>query len=542
MSFKLKIIGSYIILIVILLATNASIYSNIDQIERTMKALNEESFKGITLLLEADRDAYQSNLALLQISDASQEKNVEKLLKTGVYDNLQQTFDRFKKFETIIGVYMPSEKSRFVTFYEKHEFLKKDTDHIVKLIQNKSLQEASTYYFNTYDKNFSNMRGVIDQFTDLTYKVVEGKIQAMTELVETSKRGFLISAIFSTLIALFFSIFLGRTIVKSTSILDERFKNLASQDADLSIRLETNGLEKEFITITESANLFIAKLQEIINNSKVASNENAAIASELSSTALYVGQNSEKQSQYIDKTATYSKNLNDKLTVSVVGAKESQSNLASTQIEMSKMTDKVNILQHAMQETVKSELALQNKLEQASRNANEVKSILQVIRDIADQTNLLALNAAIEAARAGEHGRGFAVVADEVRALAERTQKSLVEIDSTTNLVVQSVMESTDAINQNSKKVHALTQTTDELQKAIAVVVHVLEEAVTSAGKSVEDYIQTSNEINNIVEEIQKTNHLTAENVRSVEEVSAASEQLHTMTEKLNNELMKFKS
>ena len=301
-------------------------------------------------------------------------------------------------------------------------------------------------------------------------------------------------------------------------------------------------LEKEFTTIAESANKFIAKLQEIINNSKVASNENAAIASELSSTALHVGQNLQEQSHTIERTAEHGKSLSAKLVISVNGAKESQTNLVSTQMEMSKMTDKVDILQHAMQETVESELALQNKLEQASRNANEVKSILQVIRNIADQTNFLALNAAIEAAREGEHGQGFAVVADEVRALAERTQKSLVEIDSTTNLVVQSVMESTKAINQNSKKVHTLTQTTDELQKAIAVVVHVLKEAVTSAGKSVEDYIQTSNEINNIVEEIQKTNHLTAENVRSVEEVSAASEQLHTMTEKLNNELMKFKS
>ena len=118
-------------------------------------------------------------------------------------------------------------------------------------------------------------------------------------------------------------------------------------------------------------------------------------------------------------------------------------------------------------------------LQSLVQNANETKNILSTIGDIAEQTNLLALNAAIEAARAGEHGRGFAVVADEVRKLAERTQKSLSESTATTNVLIQSISESSDVLNINAQEVNGIS------------------EAVTDVSSKMDEIIDTLNSLSN---------------------------------------------
>ena len=298
----------------------------------------------------------------------------------------------------------------------------------------------------------------------------------------------------------------------------------------------------EFGDTAVAVNNFVAMIQETVNEIKHLDKQNIEISSEIEESSRAISGGTKKAHKIVLETTQKSNNIKTIIAQSIDAAQQTQETVQRASLDLDTARASLNILSSEVESFVESETELSNELSELKTNADEVKNVLNVIKDIAEQTNLLALNAAIEAARAGEHGRGFAVVADEVRKLAERTQKSLTEIDMSVSSIVQSINDVSDKMHHNTKSIEALVQISNDVEEKIGVTYSAIQDSNRIAIESNKDNIEMASDMQNIIDDIHNIESISDENGDSVVKITSELERLVEVASSLQGSINQFKS
>ncbi len=352
----------------------------------------------------------------------------------------------------------------------------------------------------------------------------------------------MIAIAFTLLLILFlFITALRKSIITKLSTMQMMAQELASGDGDLTKRLAIEGHDEPAET-AKSINAFIEATQQMVQSAKRSSEENSSVAIELSQTSLSIGHRMEEEAQLVQNIHTTTEQLINHLNLSKQDNEHTRSEIISANEVLTTSQRELDTMIVMIRNSAEVETLFADKLHELTNNARQIREVLSVIGEIANQTNLLALNAAIEAARAGEHGRGFAVVADEVRKLAERTQGSLTQTDATVTMIVGSIEEATIQMGQNSKQIQQIEEKSHLVGERIGQTVTVVQQTTEAIKKLVIDADKNTKEVEVMASRLADINDLSRANARSVEEIASTAEHLSHVVDGLNNQLSRFQA
>lgn len=359
----------------------------------------------------------------------------------------------------------------------------------------------------------------------------------------TSQVSNAITLIFVVVLAsILLAIFIATVTVRSISIPLAKVNQILGVVAsgDMTQKLDDSA-QDEFGDLARNCNKVIANLQQLIQGIISRSTQLAAASEQTSAITVQTTQAIREQKSQVTQAATATTEMSSTAQGVLQSANDAVAEIKNADNEAERVkgisVENKNIILQLSHEVEQASVVI-NKLHKDSAS---IGSILDVIRGIAEQTNLLALNAAIEAARAGEQGRGFAVVADEVRSLASKTQASTQEIQAMIQVLQSGAHAAVEAMNKGKKQAENCVEKTEIATKALDSITHAvhlahdMSEQISDAAK---EQNQVSHEISKLLESIVS---IAEETASGAEQTSESSHEVARLAEELRVSVEQFK-
>ncbi len=383
---------------------------------------------------------------------------------------------------------------------------------------------ATSYYTDINTENKAIKEGVNKVFDENTTKLFLWILTATIALV-------VLTLIYAKL-----------RIVKRIDELVLKINAFSRGDKDLRIKIDVGDRNDEISQVGRGVNLFVENARLIMEEIKGISTLNKTSMDKLVQITQETQKSMKDSSTTLNSVKNKATDIASMMNASIEQSQGLRKRLIETQGLVKESKEAIGDLFSQITESAHTEEELSSKVEQLSRNADDVKSILDIINDIADQTNLLALNAAIEAARAGEHGRGFAVVADEVRNLAGRTQKSLAEINSTIMVIVQEINAVSSQMNLNSQKMEHLSDMSKSVQETYEKMSSNLSSVVLDSNQSMDDYAKSGHQIEAMVSDFVEVEKVASKTLVDSSDILNIATHVSETTMNLDKQVNLFKT
>ena len=393
-------------------------------------------------------------------------------------------------------------------------------------------------YFYTYKEIYDNNNNEVGMF------LLGDALEVVERAVKETSRGFVkLMVIISVLMILALSmvvVIVKKLVSSPLQELSDVAQDLSLGEGDLTKRLHVTTSD-EIGQSSHFINKFIEKVHNVVSNVIISGQKTVSEIEGINENISIINERMLTERELVHKTVEEGNSVYQLLSSSVQDSIDTTEKVQSAANRLTDAQNTIKTLVKNVNETAEKEHEMATALADLSTDADNVKSVLTIISDIADQTNLLALNAAIEAARAGEHGRGFAVVADEVRKLAERTQHSLSEINATINVIVQAIMDTGSQMDHNSKAINSLVERTNEVDDKIDHAISEIGETSVIAKNSEKVSKELATSTQKIIDNINALNTISTQNSESVETIDEKALSLQKDAQSLNEQLNLFK-